>query len=397
MSTIPYHIIRERIFFEEESRLLRVYTSPATPAKVLVPESQAERILSNETNLLKPEDVFAALLALPEQRILRSVVLLDERDEIARKETHPTWPAAHKSYSYGGGREVCFHGVSKSDDPVAILNYHWAKEQFVIWDGCTFPAAFRRAMWIELNRHIYDRRDIEIDWAVHMAGDILAKETEKFERFAACAPLRTVALCRGLRLSVDVEGNPPLADWLARRAEDAETRVKVAARQQLVEIANTSTDEWRRDDAICLLLHYGEAGDFRSLAGTRRLRLTADKVPAEMLALLAYMDFLEELDLSYLETDWYSACYILSKCPRLKKLKLKRSPLFFSGALSALHYFKSLTDLDLAETLINDGAVPYLTAKKGLKRIDIRGTGISEEGIAQLRRELPSCEIITAK
>lgn len=395
MSTIPYHIIRERIFFEEESRLLRVYTSPATPTKVLVPESQAERILSNETNLLKPEDVFAALLALPEQRILSSVVLLDERDEIGRPATHPTWPAAHKSYSYGGSAQVCFHGVSKSDDPVAILSYHWAKEQFIRWYSwdCTFPAAFRRAMWIELNRHIYNPWDIEIDWAVHMAGDILAKETEKFERFAACAPLRTITLCRGLRLTVDVEGNPPLADWLARCAEAAETRVKVAARQQLVEIANTSTNEWRRDDAICLLLHYGEPGDFRSLAGTR-LRLTADKVPAEMLAMLAYMDFLEELDLSHLETDWYSACYKLSKCPRLKKLKLKRSRIF-SGALSTLNYFKSLTDLDLAETLINDVAVPSLTAKKGLKRLDIRGTEISEEGIASLRRELPSCEIIT--
>ena len=121
----------QRIGWEEEERLVRIYQSTDSPAQVLIPEAQAERILSDDSDLLKPEDVFAALLSVPEQHILKSVVLLDERDEFARLEAHPKWPPAHKSY--GGGGEVCFHGVSKNDDPVAILNYHWAIQFLVIW------------------------------------------------------------------------------------------------------------------------------------------------------------------------------------------------------------------------------------------------------------------------
>lgn len=189
--------------------MLRVYKSPATPGEVLVPEAQAEQILCNDTDLLKPEDVFAALLSVPEQHTLGLVVLLDERDEYARKETHPKWPPAHKSF--GGGGQVCFHGVSKRDDPVAILNYHWAKEQ-IIYSSLRWLNQL--ATEVELNRSWLSSEALYVDCAAHMAGDILVKESDAFEAFAARAPLRTLALCRGLRAA---ESFSPFGEWLAQR------------------------------------------------------------------------------------------------------------------------------------------------------------------------------------
>ena len=270
MSTIPYYLIHSRISFEEESRLLRVYESPATPAKVLVPEAQAERILSNDTDLLKPEDVFAALFSVPEQHTLKSVVLLDERDEYAGTESHPTWPPAHKSFGGGGG--VCFHGVSKSDDPVAILNYHWARQHIIFSSLCWLN---QLATEVELDRSWLSSEALYANCAAHMAGDILVKESDAFEAFAARAPLRTVALCRSLR---DVESFSPLAEWLAQRVHHADTTVRNAARSQLVAIANSAADKWRRDAAISLLLHYGEEEDFRLLVGVTMLRFASQSL-----------------------------------------------------------------------------------------------------------------------
>jgi hypothetical protein len=46
-------------------------------------------------------------------------------------------------------------------------------------------------------------------------------------------------------------------------------------------------------------------------------------------------------------------------------------------------------------TWITDWAVPLLAARQSLKRLDIRNTHISQEGVASLRRALRECEIIS--
>ncbi|HEY7217733.1 MAG TPA: hypothetical protein VH985_05010 [Candidatus Binatia bacterium] len=371
---------------------MRVYQSPNTPAVVVVPESQAERILSDETDLLKPEDVFAALAALPEPHTLKSVVLLDERDEYARTVEHPKWPAAHKSFGDGG--EVCFHGVSKRDDVAAILNYHWAIQHQLFWERNTL---YWLATKLETGLDLRDE-DEHVDWATHMAGDILTQDPNAFEGFAAQAPLRTVALCRGLQAAVAVEGAPPLADWLARRMGYAETTVRAAARRRLVETAMTVGHKWppwERDNPINLLLAYGEEEDFRSFAKVTTVRIINGLSAPENTALLKELISLEECDLSYQRNDPERWLRQLAQCPNLKILNLYGSSVMGS-ALAALPLFQSLTDLDLTDTLIFDNsALCYLIAAKRLQRLNISRTGITEDGIASLKRALPSCEIIT--
>lgn len=390
MNDISWSHDKRRIGYDENPRLFRVFKSTATPVVVLVPESQAERILSDDTDLLKPENVFAALLSVPEPYILKSVVLLDEKDEYARCEAHPTWAPAHKSFS--GGGQVCFHGVSKCDDPVAILNYHWAVQYIRVWNT-NLRSDYGLATIIE-SGHIWRSAQLDVDWAADMAGDILANRNEIFESFAARAPLRTLVLCRGLGAAVNFDGATPLAAWLKRRVDFAETIVRERARRQLIEIANTSAKSWRCDDAVSLLLQCGEEEDFRSLVGITKLRVRGIVQPPRNWALRPKMDSLEEIDLSFQQNNLWAWLWALSRCPNVKTLTLSGSQTS-SSDLIALRSFNYLTDLDLAKTRIFDVALPYLIAKQGLKRLDIRGTEISEEGIAQLRRELPFCEIVT--
>jgi hypothetical protein len=392
-ANLPYTTHHQYIFHEEEPRLVRVYKSPNTPTEVLLPESQAERILSDETDLLKPEDVFAALSALPEPHTLKSVVLLDEHDPYARTERrHPKWPPAHKSFGDGG--QVCFHGVSKRDDVAAILNYHWAIQHPQFWNRNTL---YWLATRIESGLDLRDD-ELDADWAAHMAGDILAQEPEAFEGFAAEAPLRTVALCRGLQAAVAVEGGPALADWLARRMEYAEATVRAAARRQLVETAMTRVHEWppwERDNPINLLLAYGEEDDFRSFAKVTTLRIIGGLAAPKNAALLKELFFLEECDLSFQHYDLATWLWQLAQCPNLTILNLHGSGLLGSD-LAALPQFRSLIDLDLTDTLIfDDAALCYLTAAKRLQRLNISRTRLTEEGVASLKRALPSCEIIT--
>ncbi len=116
MGTISFFRMWRRIGLEEKERLVRIYQSTDSPARVLVPEAQAERILSDDSDLLKPEDVFAALLSVPEPHTLMFVILLDESDEYARKVEHPKWPPAHKSFGDGGGelRSFCAANLPNS-------------------------------------------------------------------------------------------------------------------------------------------------------------------------------------------------------------------------------------------------------------------------------------------
>jgi len=62
-------------------------------------------------------------------------------------------------------------------------------------------------------------------------------------------------------------------------------------------------------------------------------------------------------------------------------------------ALAMMYRFRQLHSLDLRDTQVTDGGVPYLAALKRLERLDIRGTQITDDGLQKLRRALPNCEI----
>ena len=50
--------------------------------------------------------------------------------------------------------------------------------------------------------------------------------------------------------------------------------------------------------------------------------------------------------------------------------------------------------MSLRDPKITDEAVEHLAKISSLKRLDITGTKITDEGLAQLRDALPKCEIV---
>ena len=63
------------------------------------------------------------------------------------------------------------------------------------------------------------------------------------------------------------------------------------------------------------------------------------------------------------------------------------------AGLKHLAGLKGLEQLGLAGTEVSDSELPLLACLTNLKYLDIRSTKISEEGVRELRKALPGCEI----
>ncbi|WP_425615748.1 hypothetical protein NA78x_005679 [Anatilimnocola sp. NA78] len=63
--------------------------------------------------------------------------------------------------------------------------------------------------------------------------------------------------------------------------------------------------------------------------------------------------------------------------------------------LVLLQEFPRLKTLSLSCSPVTDASLPYIRPLKRLEYLDLRGTKLSDAAIAQLKRELPSCEIET--
>ncbi|HVX12901.1 MAG TPA: leucine-rich repeat domain-containing protein [Pirellulales bacterium] len=64
------------------------------------------------------------------------------------------------------------------------------------------------------------------------------------------------------------------------------------------------------------------------------------------------------------------------------------------GIVSLLGTQPELEDLDLRESSVNDFDVDFLVRLKSLRRLDLRGSNITDEGATKLAQALPKCEIL---
>lgn len=66
-----------------------------------------------------------------------------------------------------------------------------------------------------------------------------------------------------------------------------------------------------------------------------------------------------------------------------------------NSALPLLLAFPDLTAVDVSDSLVTDEGLKTLTELKSLKRLNLRGTWVKEEGVAELKKALPKCEILS--
>lgn len=77
----------------------------------------------------------------------------------------------------------------------------------------------------------------------------------------------------------------------------------------------------------------------------------------------------------------------------LEEISLERSWLTNAG-VAALHELPALTGLNLSNTNIDDEAVGILSGMSRLKTLRLQGTDLDEQGMHQLKKALPGCEIL---
>ncbi|MDA8746097.1 hypothetical protein N9N28_15845 [Rubripirellula amarantea] len=175
---------------------------------------------------------------------------------------------------------------------------------------------------------------------------------------------------------------PPSPEWL-RKWIGNELVTDVEMLSFTVIMLGGPVSENVNDD---LLVH------LRSLPGVKYLMLDGCQgITDQGLVHLKGMVDLEELILSQTKITG-SGFDALRKLRNLKNLDLQSTPVVDSS-LAKLVSHKQLEELWLTDTRITDEAVPYLTQLTELKQLDVALTEMTPDGVQQLRKALPNCEI----
>ena len=82
----------------------------------------------------------------------------------------------------------------------------------------------------------------------------------------------------------------------------------------------------------------------------------------------------------------------LSGLPRLEILWLQNTPISDVG-IAGFPLLTQLSDLDISSTDVSDASLPLLKKCLSLQHLGLENTQFTPEGIAELRRALPSCRI----
>jgi hypothetical protein len=122
------------------------------------------------------------------------------------------------------------------------------------------------------------------------------------------------------------------------------------------------------------------------------LDLTGTNVTGDQLGSLRSLSALRLLDLkeTAIRDEFLKH---LKETPRLESLNLCKTAITDHG-IANLAEIKSLRWLDLAETALTDASIQYLCDLKSLKCLIVSKGSLTPEGLENLRKRLPNCEIV---
>jgi hypothetical protein len=213
-------------------------------------------------------------------------------------------------------------------------------------------------------------------------------------QFGLSAPARTAVLSRGLRraLQACVEMLEPssLLRAFTRRLYLLDAEIGPIPRATLIEAANAQTDSLMAHDAAVMLVFIGTPTDIARLDKGDTLDLRAIPLAPDIVERLRHIPNLRRLDLSYtgLSGDELGC---LSGQP-LEWLALAGVNLL-NFHLLPIARIKTLRDLDISGSPVDDGAIPIL-ANMTLRRLDAARTRITEEGKQDLRARQPEIVVM---
>lgn len=133
----------------------------------------------------------------------------------------------------------------------------------------------------------------------------------------------------------------------------------------------------------------------QSALGLRTLDLSGTLISDEGLRHLASLPSLQRLTLDRTKVS-NKGMTIIGKM-RLRQLSLAQTSITDDGVASLVDQYGvggNLRELDLSDTSITDGSIPSLRSIRRLERINLQGTSITEQGIEELKSNLPKCEVL---
>ncbi len=396
---------------------VRIYRSPRTTAEIVVTERYAQELDTVrdlrrragengpgsqaareelERNPLKdralPEEVMLMVEALPDQSIVRKVVISGEEnpfDPFFQQRHGPGFKSAADTTSDG---EITLYrrnldGLLHED--IAHEWSHSVRDQMR-----ALRALFDIGAGLEQNGHMAREyaRPVEENWSVHFGEELLSVSGSRFWHMAHNAPIRAAILGRALaeRLALVPEGSrSPFHEIYAERARLLETDIMPLAKAKLAELAG-SGDAGTASNAARLLVMLSTPAEAGALRLTR-VDLTGMPVTDATLPTVAAIPTMTDLSLASTGVTG-SGMFSLARSP-LETLNLSSTRLTSSG-LDPISRISTLTDLDISGTKVNDAAVtPLSRMANHLARLNVRGTNITPAARARLAQALPNTRI----
>ncbi|MBX9693928.1 MAG: hypothetical protein K2Z81_16195, partial [Cyanobacteria bacterium] len=337
-----------------------------------------------------PEDVMMMVESLPDQSVVRKVVLSGEEnpfDPFLRQRHGPEFRSSADTASDGE-----FTLYRRNLDPLlqADIAHEWTHN--VGEQMRELRALYDIAARLERDGYMASEygRSAEENLSVHFE-DVLSVHGTRFWHMAHAAPIRAAVLSRMLtaRLEMVPEGQrSPFHDLYLERARILESDSAPAAKARLAELAGSSDPATAGNAArlLVMLSTPAEAGSLRlSTVDLASMPVTDANLPT-----VAAIPTLTDLSLASTQVTG-SGMFALARSP-LERLSVADTRLTSSG-LDPISRISTLTDLDISGTRVNDAAVTPLSRMTNLTRLSIRGTSISPPARARLAAALPGTQI----
>jgi hypothetical protein len=292
--------------------------------------------------------------------------------------------------------------MSETQPPETVKSFELARSLWFKYE--VLAHFFRYAAWLERHGYFIDRTASQTDvenWVVHLARGLLLADEDQFASFIAQAPLRAVILaCAWERFTAE-RGLAPGVDTLDEVSDqkhpDLEKRIQVitertlgqAQEQLLCMLRRTDADD-DDDHAFRLLLLLGTEPQLASLPLTVA-NLANEPHTNAVLAKLGAIKTLTELNLSQTLINREGTGF-LANLTNLQKLDLSDTKIM-SSSLAPLRSLNLLKELNLSGTQINDSALASLQHLTALKKLDIADTALvaCKDVLQEL---LPNCQVI---
>lgn len=332
--------------------------------------------------LALPEDIFTLVRLLPNDEVLREVVLLPEDNS-----------SASVTCEIDLYRFVC-RGARWTPDLQRALSQTWC----ALARQCTpFESAlYDLCQAIEGGKETefqHQRSSIEIDFANEVCQYFLSADYVQMEPFLSSNPLKGMAVVASLKRIVERLSRqlPRQTNLLAvlRAAESQQQALFNATAISLFDSASPA----RKAMLAKTLVYAGAESTLERLKEIDSLSFSGEPFDDLLLRKLKFLPALTKVDLSHTVITTEGAAQ-LRWLTQLQELNLTGTRLH-DAAMTAISRCGSLTRLNLADTPVGDAGLRQLAVLKRLLHLNLQHTNVSDDGRAELKKLLPFCRIVS--